>query len=52
MPYYQSAGFHKGDLPVAEAYYEACLSLPLYPALTSEQQDYVVDSVKEFFLNR
>ena len=49
MPYYRHLGSNKGDFPVAEAYYESCLSLPLFPALTLEQQDYVVDSITEFF---
>lgn len=34
QPYYQKQGYKKGDYPVAEAYYEKCISLPLYPSLT------------------
>ena len=49
MPYYRRLGSKKGDFPVAEAYYGACLSLPLFPALTSEQQDHVIDSITDFF---
>lgn len=48
MPYYQRLGNKKGDFPVAEAYYEHCLSLPIYPALTDEEQEYVVAKVIEF----
>lgn len=48
MPYYQRPGNEKGDLPVAEAYYEHCLSLPMYPALTDEEQEYVIEKVTEF----
>lgn len=48
MPYYRQLGFRKGDFPVAESYYERCLSLPMYPALTPEQQKYVIDSIKCF----
>lgn len=48
-PYYQSLGFSKGDFPQAEQYYEECLTLPLYPSLTEEQQNYVIASVIEFF---
>lgn len=47
MPYYQALGNKKGDLPVAERYYERCLSLPMYPSLTNEEQDYVIQSVLE-----
>lgn len=48
MPYYRRQGWKKGDLPVAENYYEHCLSLPMFPTLTDEQQDYVIEKVKEF----
>lgn len=49
MPYYRSLGWKKGDFPLAEAYYEGCLSLPMYPTLTDEEQQYVVDAIKTFF---
>lgn len=48
MPYYQSLGWKKGDMPVAENYYEQCLSLPMFPALTNEEQDFVIEKVLEF----
>lgn len=48
MPYYERLGHKQGDFPRAEAYYETCLSLPMYPTLTDEQQDYVVACVLEF----
>lgn len=47
-PYYQSMGFKKGDFPNAEHYYDQCLSLPMYPTLTQEEQDYVIQKVSEF----
>lgn len=48
QPYYQQLGWKKGDFPHTEAYYERCLSLPLYPTLTDEEQQFVVESVQEF----
>ena len=48
MPYYQQFGWKRGDLPVAENYYDHCLSLPMYPTLTSEEQEYVINKVIEF----
>ena len=48
MPYYQQFGSGKGDLSVVEEYYEHCLSLPMYPTLTEEEQDYVIEKVIEF----
>ena len=50
MPYYQSLGYKKGSMPIAEAYYEKCISIPMYPTLTNEEQDYVIAKVKEFSL--
>ncbi len=47
-PYYQKMGWKKGDLPIAENYYNQCLSLPMYPALSNEQQEFVIEKVKEF----
>lgn len=48
QPYYRQIGYQKGDMPVAERYYEHCLSLPMYPTLTDEEQQYVIDRVLEF----
>jgi UDP-4-amino-4,6-dideoxy-N-acetyl-beta-L-altrosamine transaminase len=48
MPYYKSLGWKQGDMPLAEAYYEQCLSLPMYPALTDQEQDYVIQKILNF----
>jgi UDP-4-amino-4,6-dideoxy-N-acetyl-beta-L-altrosamine transaminase len=48
MPYYRNLGYKKGDFPEAEAYYNECLSLPMYPSLTAEEQEFVIEKVKEF----
>ena len=42
QPYYQGLGFAKGDFPEAERYYSSAISLPLYPALSLNEQDEVV----------
>lgn len=49
MPYYQSLGNNKGSLPFAENYYDHCLSLPMYPTLTNEEQQYVINCIDEFY---
>ncbi len=49
QPYYRRFGWKKGDLPHAETYYEHCLSLPMYPTLAPEEQDYVIEEVLDFF---
>jgi len=45
LKYYRSKGHKKGDYPLAEAYYEQCLSLPMYPTLKEEEQAYVIEQV-------
>lgn len=45
MPLYRDKGFHKGSLRKAEAYYEKCISLPMYPTLTDAEQSYVIEQV-------
>ncbi len=49
---YQDLGYHKGDFPEAEGYCNRTLSLPMYPELSQEQIKWVVDSVKEFYLQK
>jgi len=42
---YAHLGYRSGDFPVAEAAADRILSLPLYPHITAEQQQFVVDSL-------
>jgi len=42
-------GYKPGDFPVAEEAAQKTLALPIYPELTIEQQEYVVDSIKAFY---
>ncbi|MFJ3523457.1 UDP-4-amino-4,6-dideoxy-N-acetyl-beta-L-altrosamine transaminase [Pseudomonas sp. NPDC090203] len=46
QPYYRDLGFIAGDFPEAEAYYAQAISLPLFPAMTHEQQDFVIGQLK------
>lgn len=48
MPYYEQFGWKEGDFPVAEDYYTKCLALPMFPSLTDEEQDRVIEKVLEF----
>lgn len=47
QPYYQSLGWRKGDFPQAESWYDHCLSIPMYPTLTNQEQDFVIEKVFE-----
>lgn len=49
MPYYRQFGWKTGDLPRAENYYEACISLPMYPTLIDEEQNYVIETILNFY---
>lgn len=46
-PYYRSHGYFNCCCPNAEDFYERAISLPIYPALTGEQQQYVINKVIE-----
>ncbi|MBO9153285.1 UDP-4-amino-4,6-dideoxy-N-acetyl-beta-L-altrosamine transaminase [Chitinophaga sp. MAH-28] len=48
LPYYQGLGYQKGQYPLSEAFYEVCLSLPMYPSLTQEDLDFVIQTVLKY----
>ncbi|GAB2579477.1 UDP-4-amino-4,6-dideoxy-N-acetyl-beta-L-altrosamine transaminase [Nitrincola alkalisediminis] len=50
QPYYEKMGFKQGDFPESEQYYAEAISIPMFPTLTDDQQDYVVDALKELLL--
>jgi len=47
QPYYQRLGFNAGHCLEAERYYAEAISLPMFPALTFEEQDQVVSALKK-----
>ncbi|WP_373532724.1 UDP-4-amino-4,6-dideoxy-N-acetyl-beta-L-altrosamine transaminase [Vampirovibrio sp.] len=47
QPYYRDLGFKAGHCPQAEHYYNQAITLPLYYDLTFEQQDQVVQALRE-----
>ena len=46
QPYYEKLGFHRGDFIQSEKYYEEAFTLPLFYELTDEQQNYIVESLR------
>lgn len=49
MPYYRDLGWKEGDMPQAENYYKNCISLPMYPTLTDDEQDFVIDKITAYY---
>lgn len=49
MPYYRNLGWKENDLPKAEKYYKNCISLPMYPTLTEEEQNKVINTIIKYY---
>lgn len=47
QPYYKKLGYEKGLCPIAEETYDAILSLPLFPKMTLEDVESVIEGVKK-----
>jgi len=46
---YKYRNYKQGDFPVAEQACREILSLPIYPEMTEDQTNYVVDTIKSFY---
>ncbi|MFQ5670946.1 MAG: UDP-4-amino-4,6-dideoxy-N-acetyl-beta-L-altrosamine transaminase [Acidobacteriota bacterium] len=46
QPVYRRLGFNWGDFPQAEAYYREAMTLPLFPAMTDEEQQHTVHTLR------
>lgn len=49
MPYYRQFGWKEGDMPNAESYYKNCLSLPMFPTLSKEDQEFVIQKIEDYY---
>lgn len=49
LPYYVSIGYNEADLKNAENYYKKCISLPMHPTLTEDEQNLVISTIKKFY---
>lgn len=49
QPAYKNLGLKRGCFPIAEETADKILSIPVYPELTEEQLNYIVDTIREFF---
>jgi len=42
-------GYKQGDLPEAEKASHQVISIPIYPELTTSQQEYIIQKILEFY---
>ncbi len=49
QPVFQKLGYKEGTFPVAEKAAREVISLPVFPEMTDEEINYVIDSIIEFF---
>lgn len=47
QPYYRGLGYGEENIPNMNKYYEQCFSLPMFPLLSDEEQQYVIESLME-----
>ncbi len=49
MPYYRELGWKEGDMPFAEDYYRNCISLPMFPNFSNEEQEFVIKTILSYY---
>lgn len=49
MPYYRNLGWKEGDRVHSEEYYKHCISLPMYPTLTDDDQEFVIEKIMQYY---
>ncbi|MBK1725459.1 UDP-4-amino-4,6-dideoxy-N-acetyl-beta-L-altrosamine transaminase [Halorhodospira neutriphila] len=47
QPHYQNLGFSHSDFPIAEEFYSNVLTLPLFPTMKEDQQEYIITALSE-----
>jgi dTDP-4-amino-4,6-dideoxygalactose transaminase len=49
QPAFEHLGYKEGDFPVSENISSKVISLPMYPELPKDHQDYVAEQIMSFF---
>lgn len=49
--YKSQFGYRGGELPVTERISDQVLSLPMFPGLTTDEMDYVIETIRKYFLS-
>jgi len=47
QPYYKAQGYGNEHIPFMDKYYEKCFSLPMYPLLNDNEQEYVIETLMD-----
>jgi len=50
QPFYRAMGFKSGDFPNSEHYYANAITLPCFPALQKNEQQYVINVLSELLV--
>ncbi|QHT68816.1 UDP-4-amino-4,6-dideoxy-N-acetyl-beta-L-altrosamine transaminase [Rhodocytophaga rosea] len=48
QPFYKQKGHTANEFPIVEEYYKHCLSIPMYPTLTDDEQQYIIDTINNY----
>ena len=46
---FEYLGYKKGEFPVAEKAADETIAIPIYPELTADQKEYILDTIKKFY---
>jgi dTDP-4-amino-4,6-dideoxygalactose transaminase len=49
---YKDLGYVEGDFPITEKVASEILSLPMYPQISADQQQYVAIQIQNFYLSQ
>lgn len=52
QPFFRKLGFKKNDFHKSMAYYSKAISLPIYPALEEQQQEFIILKMRELIQNK
>ena len=50
QPYYKDLNYGNEYTPIMDKYYKECFSLPCFPLLSDDEQNYVINVLKELLL--
>ncbi len=51
QPAFKNLGYNENDFPISETVAKKVLSLPIYPELPTDHQEYVVEQIHQFYKN-